>query len=121
MARNFEFVTKCSEFPREGFILSKDKLYEVNKEVIYRCFDMPGENIDENISYCMDSSGMLGTIPACCVPADATIYVDCHNLFDANMQPTEWYKTKKCCFVPAIIAVSVGAAMGVILYRILKK
>ena len=103
MGRTFEDVTRKEDLPREGFILSGNKLYEVDGNFIRRSFEM-SEYIDENMSTLLDTSGCLGGIPACCVPADAVIYVDRFNLFDEYLYsyPTYMFKSKKFCDYDAI-------------------
>lgn len=123
--RDFEFATKISELPREGYILSRDKLYQVDGDYIIKVFDMPGVNIDENISFLRDSSGVLGTIPSCCVSDDAVIYVDCHNLFNLDSYyefiPT-WIYDSRCHIAKAICAAVIGGiVVGVVAYKLLKK
>ncbi len=82
------------------------------------------EYIDQNMSDLLDTSGCLGGIPACCVPADAVIYVDRFNLFDEYLYsyPTFMFKSKKYSdYIPIGAAIIFGAIIGVAVYNFSKK
>ena len=126
--RDVEFVTCCEDFPRKGYILTHKKLIQIDKGILLREFKMPEDNaLDADVEYCRDSSGLLKTIPACVIPDDEVIYVDCHDIFDVEdlitLHPADIYK-KTGCFIPGIIALGIGVAgilTGVAIYKLSKK
>ena len=94
--RSFRYAYNNSQLPRNGYIMSNDKLYKIKKGVVIKTYDLPGLNVDENISYLMDSSGILGSIPAWKVPENAEICIDIYGGFKS-------YKK----FVLALIGIAV--------------
>ena len=121
--RNFRFTECYAELPRTGYIMSKDKLYQVKDGAVVRTYDLPGENIDENISYAMDSSGMFDTIPSCCIPDEATIFVDGFELFkpEENDNSVCCYHKRHNSFIAIIAVAIVAATVGAVIAITCKK